>query len=398
MAGESLGVGFIGSGWMARTHAHALHTINHVAPLTKRIDLVAIAGRRPARVERAASDLGFERWTTSWADVVGDRRVDVVANLAPNDVHAPASIAALALGKPVLCEKPLGRDAAEAKAMLVAAESAGVTHSCGFNYRFVPAVRLAREIAASGRLGRLRHFRAAYLQDWAGSPAVPRDWRFDRSQSGSGAVGDYSHVVDLLRHLAGEPRSVTGELARFVDRRPDPAGSNELLPAEVEDAYAAVLQLDGGTLATLEASRVATGWKGRQVVELNGSEGSLWWNMEDLNRLHVFFVADERGGLGGFRDVLVTQPDHPFLEQWWAPGHILGWEHTFVHQWQEFLAAVLDGRPVGEEQASFEDGYRAAVVCEAIAASAAEGRRVDIVEATSMSFERARSAAKEEVK
>jgi predicted dehydrogenase len=379
-ARESLGVGFIGSGWMGRAHAHALHTINHVAPLRKRIRLVVNAGRRPDRVERAAHGLGFERWTTSWEDVVEDPEVEVVANLTPNHLHAAPSIAALQLGKPVLCEKPLARDAAEASEMLAAAESAGVTHSCGFNYRFVPAVRLARQCVVSGRLGELRHFRAHYLQDWAGSPSRARDWRFEKADNGSGAVGDYSHIVDLMRYLTGEPVSVSAQLAHFIRERPDPAGSGELLPVEVEDAYAAVLELGGGAMATLEASRCATGWKGRQYVELNGSEGSLWWDMEDLNRLHAFFVKDEREGLGGFRDVLVTQPEHPFLARWWAPGHILGWEHTFVHQWLEFLGAVLDNRPVPEDQASFEDGYRAAIVCDAILASAQEGRRLDIAE------------------
>jgi predicted dehydrogenase len=380
MTRESIGVGFVGSGWMARTHGHALHTINHVAPLPKRVRLVAIAGRRPERVERLGRLLDFERWTTSWEAVVEDAEVDVVANLAPNHLHAAPSIAAIELGKPVLCEKPLARDAAEARVMLAAAETAGVMHCCGFNYRFIPAVRLAHQIVTSGRLGDLRHFRALYLQDWAGSRNRAREWRFEKQGNGSGAVGDYSHIVDLLRHLAGEPVAVSAQIAQFIAERPDPNGSGELLPVEVEDAYAALLELAGGGMATLEASRCATGWKGRQYVELNGSEGSLWWNMEDLNRLHAFFVKDEREGLGGFRDVLVTQPEHPFLARWWAPGHILGWEHTFVHQWLDFLAAAIEGRPVPEGQASFDDGYRAAVVCDAILASAREGRRLEIAQ------------------
>jgi predicted dehydrogenase len=378
MAGESIGVGFIGSGFMGRAHGHALHTINHIAPLDKRIRLVAIAGRRPERVETIARQLGFERSTTSWEAVVEDPDVDVVANLAPDHLHAAPSIAALELGKPVLCEKPLARNATEAGAMIAAAEAAGVTHSCAFNYRFVPAVRLAHQVIGSGRLGELRHFRALYLQDWAGSPSRPREWRFEKAGNGSGAVGDYSHIVDLLRHLGGEPLAVSAQTARFVAERPDPDAPGDVLPVEVEDAYAAVFDLGGSAMANLEASRCATGWKGRQYIELNCSEGSLWWNMEDLNRLHAFFVEDEREGLGGFRDVLVTQPEHPFLGRWWPPGHILGWEHTFVHQWLDFLGAAIESRPVPEGQASFEDGYRAAVVCDAILASAKEGRRLDI--------------------
>ena len=361
MAGDTIGVGFVGYGWISRAHAHALHTLNHIRPLGKRIRLVSIAGRTADRVAPVAHELGFERWTSSWQEVVEDDEVDVVANLAANEAHAPASIAALELGKPVLCEKPLGVDAVESLEMLEAAERAEVTHACGFNYRYVPAVRLMHDLVASGALGDLRHFRAAYLQDWiVSNPSVQRADR-------GGAVLDYSHIVDLTRHLAGEPLSVSAHAAAFV--------------SAAEDAYVAALDLPGGAIASLEASRVATGWKGRQVVELNGADGALWWNMEDLNRLHVFFAADERDGLGGFRDVLVTQPEHPFLRHWWAPGHILGWEHTFVHQWLEFLGAVLEQRPVPADQASFADGYRATVVCDAILAAAKAGRRVAIAAA-----------------
>ncbi|MDP8958584.1 MAG: Gfo/Idh/MocA family oxidoreductase, partial [Actinomycetota bacterium] len=359
-------------------HAHALHSINHMAPLSRPVRLVAMAGRRAGQVERVAQELGFERWTTSWEEVVEAPDVHVVAALAPNDVHAAPMLAALEQGKAVLCEKPLARCGEEAGTMLEAAKAAGSTNCCAFNYRFVPAVRLARELVASGRMGRLRHFRAVYLQDWAASPQVPRTWRFQRSRSGSGAVGDYSHLVDLLHYLAGSPLSVSAEVSRFIHERPDPTGSGELLPVDVDDAYAAIIEVEGGVLASLEASRCATGWKGRQVIELNASEGSLWWDMEDLNRLHVFRLPDEAEGLGGFRDVLVTQPDHPFMQYWWAPGHILGWEHTFFHQWRDFLQAAVEGAAVGQHQAGFEDGYRAAVVCDAILEAAERGRRVPI--------------------
>jgi predicted dehydrogenase len=244
--------------------------------------------------------------------------------------------------------------------MFEAAESAGVTTATGFNYRYVPAVALAKELLTAERLGELRHYRALYLQDYQIAGGQPR------SSGGAGAVLDYAHLVDMLRFLAGEPESVTARVSSFV--------------SDVDDAYAAVRELPGGATATLEASRVASGWKGRHRIELNGADGSLWWDMEDPNRLHVFLFADEREGLGGFRDVIVTQPDHPFLAQWWPPGHVLGWEHSFVHQWRDFLEAVLEERPVPDRQASFEDGYRAAVLCEAINASAREGRRVAIAE------------------
>ncbi len=358
MRGDTIGVGFVGYGWISRAHAHALHTLNHVRPLGKRIRLVAIAGRTADRVAPVARELGFERRTTSWEEVVEDVDVDVVANVAANEAHAPASIAALELGKPVLCEKPLGVDAAESLEMLEAAERARVPHACGFNYRYVPAVRLMRNLVASGALGAIRHFRAAYLQDWMAAERPLQ--RADRS---SGAVLDYSHIVDLTRHLAGEPLAASAHTTRFV--------------SEHEDAYAAALDLPDGALASLEASRVATGWKGRQRIEVNGTEGSAWWDMEDLNRLHVFFVKDERERLGGFRDILVTEPTHPFVAQWWPPGHVLGWEASFVHQWRDFLEAVLENRAVSPLQASFADGYEAAVICDAVLASAREGRRVE---------------------
>jgi predicted dehydrogenase len=358
MPGDTLGVGFVGYGWISRAHAHALHTLNHLSPLPRRTRLVSIAGRRAEPLEAAGAELGFERWTTSVEELVDDPEVDVVAILTAAEGHAEPTLAALAAGKPVLCEKPLGMDAGEAQALLEAAEDAGVTHATGFNYRYVPAVALARELIASGRLGELRHYRALYLQDYQLLAQQPR------TSGGAGAVRDYSHLVDMLRFLAVEPEALTARTAYFGSER--------------EDAYAAVLELPGGALGSLETSRCALGWKGRQLVEVNGSAGSLWWDMEDLNRLHVFFADDEREGLGGFRDVLVTRPDHPYLAEWWPPGHVLGWDATFVHQWRDFLEAVIEDRPVPDRQASFQDGHRAAVVCDAILTAAEEGRRIEI--------------------
>jgi predicted dehydrogenase len=220
-------------------------------------------------------------------------------------------------------------------------------------------MRLAREIVQRGELGDVVHFRAVYLQDHAAvRPAV-------RHPNSSRAVTDYAHIVDFLRYLGCEAEAVQASSAKLTDGGPD-----------VEDAYVAAIDLRGGGLASLEASRVASGWKGRQRVEFNGTEGSLWWDMEDLNRLHVFYAADEKRGMGGFRDILVTQPDHPFSELWWPPGHPIGWEHSFVHEWRDFLSAVIDERPISAEQATFEDGYEAAVLCDAIITSAQEGRRV----------------------
>lgn len=356
-----MGVGFVGAGWISRTHAHALHTLGHLDPLERRPRLVSISGRDAERTARAAAELGFERSATRWEEVVEDPEVEVVAVLGANPVHLPAALGALQAGKPVLCEKPLGSDGAEAARMLAAARAAAVTHACGFNYRWVPAVRLMLDVVRDGRLGELRHFRGLYLQDWALGA------RTRSTHGGAGAVLDYSHLVDMLRHLAGEPLSVTAQVTSF--------GSGA-----AEDAFAAALELAGGALATLEASRYATGWKGHHRIELNGTDGAAWWDMEDPNRLHVFLTADERGGLGGHRAILVTEPGHPSLESWWPPGHVLGWEHSFAHQWRAFLEAVERGEPVPPEQASFADGERAAVICDAILASARDGTRIQLEE------------------
>jgi predicted dehydrogenase len=356
---EALGIGLIGYGWIARAHAHAVLTVDHMAPLPRRLELAAVAGRDAARADAFATELGFGRSTTRWDELVEADDVDVVVVATPVEAHAEAAAAALHAGKPVLCEKPLGAHVDEARELCELADDVGATNAVGFNYRYVPAVALAKELVDDGRLGELRHYRGLYLQDYQvlGTQTRP-------SHGGAGAVLDYAHVVDMLRFLAGEPVALSAQTATFV--------------SPTEDHFAAVLELSDGATATLEASRCALGWKGRQRIELNGSEGSLWWDMEDPNRLHVFFLDDERERLGGFRDVIVTNPDHPFLERWWPPGHVLGWEHAMVNQWRDFLGAVIEGRAVPARQASFLDGHRAALLCDAILTSARDGTRVEL--------------------
>jgi predicted dehydrogenase len=360
-----LGIGLIGAGWITRAHGHAIHTINHMKPLSRPLRITALSARRPEQGEPMARALEADRFTTDWQDVIDDPRVDVVANLLRSTEHVAATEAALAAGKPVLCEKPLGVDRHEASRLRDAQARAGVPAVVGYNYRYIPAMRLARELVDSGRLGETVQFRALYLQDHAaGRPPA-------RVPNGSRAVTDYAHIVDFLRYLGNEAESVQASSAVLTESGFD-----------VEDAYVAAINLRGGGLGSLEASRVAWGWKGRQVVEVNGTQGSLWWDMEDLNRLHVFQATDERERSGGFRDVLVSQPDHPFMDWWWEPGHTVGWAESFAHEWRDFLSAVLDDRPISPEQASFEDGYQVALLCDAIIASAAEGRRVRIDELT----------------
>lgn len=365
---EPIRIGILGAGWITRAHGHALHTLNHVTPLARPIELRALAARNPDRGAAMAGDLGIDRFTTDWREIVDDPKVDVVAVLLGETAHREATEAAVALGKPVLCEKPLGRDRFEAGEMRAAASQAGVHAAVGFNYRYMPAMRLAREIVDSGRLGRCLQFRAVYLQDHAAGD-VP-----SRKPNVSRAVTDYCHIIDLMRYLGNEAEAVVATAAKLTAAD---------VGVDLEDAYVAAVELQGGGIASLEASRVAWGWKGRQVIEFNGTEGSLWWDMEDLNRLHVFYPGDEADRTGGFRDILVSQPDHPFMDMWWPPGHTVGWEHSFAHEWRDFLTAVVEDRPLPPEQADFEDGYQAAVLCDAIITAATEKRRVTLAEMTS---------------
>jgi predicted dehydrogenase len=363
-----IGVGMLGYAFMGRAHSHAFKTLEHMAsPLLARPVLVAIAGRDPVAVQAAAERFGYRRATTDWRDLVADPAIQLFDNGGPNDAHAEPSIAAAEAGKHVLCEKPLGRTAEEARMMRDAVARTGVKHMVGFNYRFVPAVRFAYELVQSGVLGSIRHFRARYLQDWLSKPSARYSWRLGKETAGSGALGDLgSHIVDLSRFLIGEPATVSASMRTFTTDRP--GGT-----VTVDDTFAATVEFASGVIGTLEASRVALGRKNHLVFEVNGSEGSVRFNLERLNELQVL-GADSPG----FSDVLVTEATHPFMHFWWPTGHIIGWEHTFVHELTHFLDAIVNDHEVGPLGATFEDGYRAAVVCDAIATSARERRHVGI--------------------
>jgi predicted dehydrogenase len=362
-----VGVGMLGYGFMGRAHARALRTLGHMTePPELAARLVSVAGRDERRVADAAARFGFAEHTTDWRDLLDDDRIELFDNTGPNGVHAEPSILAAQRGKHVVCEKPLGRDADEAYRTWRAVREAGVVHLCAFNYRFVPAVRLAREMIGAGELGELVHFRGAYLQDWLVDPSVANLWRLDRSAAGSGALGDLgAHLIDLARTLAGEIAAVSGALRTFT---PERGGAR----VDVDDAFAATVEFAGGALGTLEASRCAPGRKNALTFELNGTKGSLRFDLERLNELQV------SEGSRGFRTILVTEPEHPWMEDWWPPGHTLGWEHSFVHELHHMLRAIRGHTTVGPVAATFEDGYRAAVVCDAIVESATAGARVEV--------------------
>jgi predicted dehydrogenase len=351
-------VGVIGSGWIVRAHVHALHTLNHLGPLPARIRLKWIYGRREEKMAALAHELDIERSTTDWQQIIDDPEVDVVANAGAHALHAPVSMAAIAAGKHVLCEKPLAVATEEAREMERAAARSSVLTACGFSYRFVPAVQLMHRLLAEGRLGAIRHYRGLYLQDWLSNNAD-----FPGGTGGS-AVRDFSHLFDMLRHLVGEPLSVVGSAKSIL--------------TDADDAFLCGFEMPEGATASLEASSCATGWKARHRIEINGTEGSAWWDMEEFNKLHVMFVKDQREGVGGFRDVLVTEQSHPFMADWWEAGHVIGWQSTFVHQWRAFLSSVLEGEMTDPLQATFHDGVRANELGDAVLQSAREGRRLEL--------------------
>jgi predicted dehydrogenase len=367
-----IGVGMLGMGQMGRAHSSAFRRLPQVrAGAEPR--LIALASRSAEKGRAFADRFGFDAWRERWEDLLGDDRITIFDNTGPNGFHAEPCIAAARAGKHVLCEKPLARSAAEAYSMLEAVREAGVLHMCGFNYRFLPAVRLARQLIEEGRLGRLLQFRIRYLQSSLADPNFPFRWRSDREHAGHGVLGDLgSHVVDLARFLVGEPVRVSGSLATYFRERSPEGAPGQRLPVTVDDAFQAMVEFAGGASGALEASKVCLGSKNRLEFELNGTDGSLRFSLERLNDLEVYLRSDEDTVLAGFRQVQVTDATHPFVAQWW-PRHFLGWDQTFVHEVGCLLDAIEGRGAIAPYGATFEDGYRAAAVCDAIALSDARG-------------------------
>ena len=372
MAEETIGVGMLGYAFMGKAHSNAYKTLSYMTwppPYLPR--LVAIAGRNEEAVAEAARRYGFEGYVTDWRELVQDERIALLDNSGPNNLHTEPSIAAAEAGKHVICEKPLGRDANESHEAWQRVDAAGVKHMCAFNYRFVPAVRLARQMIEAGELGEIFHFRGRYLQEWAVDPDSPIVWRMSKEAAGSGALGDLgAHVIDLARYLLAQEVTTVSALTRtFIESR-------EGTKVDVDDAIEAAVEFSGGALGTLEASRFCPGRRNGLAFEINGSKGSIAFNLERLNELDVYLTGSEPGASAqGFRSVLVSEADHPFWEWWWPRGHIIGWEHTFVHELHHLLSAIRDDGDVAPHGATFEDGYRCAEVCDAVLRSAESGRR-----------------------
>jgi predicted dehydrogenase len=358
----------IGYAFMGKAHSNAWRNVASYfdVPAFKRRVLV---GRDKEGVAEAAAKYGWAESATDWRAVIARDDIQIVDICAPGFMHAEIAIAALAAGKHVLVEKPLANTLAEAEAMAAAARSAqdnGVQSMIGFNYRRVPALALARELIAEGRLGTIRHVRAAYLQDWLVDPDSPMTWRLNKDTAGSGALGDIaSHAIDQVLFLLGEQvTEVAGRLHTFTPSRPGPNGPEQVT---VDDAAWTTLTLASGAIASVEVSRVATGQKNSLKLEIYGDKGALLFDLEDLNELG-FLDATLPAREQGFRRILVNEPEHPYLEAWWPQGHVIGWEHTFTHEIRDFLRAVGSGT---QPSPSFEDGLTVQRILAAVEESAA---------------------------
>ena len=378
----ALRVAMIGHGFMGAAHSQAWRTAPRVFDLPRRVEMAVVTGRNADGVRVAAERLGWAEAETDWRRVVERDDIDLVDVVVPGWAHADIAIAALDAGKHVLCEKPLANTAAEAEAMARAAQDAaarGVFAMVGFTYRRVPAVTLARQMIAAGDIGEVRQARAVYLQDWLSDENAPLTWRLTKETAGSGALGDIgAHIVDAVQFVTGRQLTrVCGTTRTFVTERPlleqsagltGTASATRRGAVTVDDAAVFLGELDGGALATFEATRMAAGRKNALRFEISGSEGALAFDLEDLNVLQYFRFDD--GPAAGFRRILVTEPEHPYVAAWWPPGHVLGYEHAFSHQVHDLVTAI-DTKE--QPRPSFEDGLQVQRVLAAVETSAADG-------------------------
>ncbi len=382
MPRTTIGIGQIGYSFMGVAHSQGWRNARSFFDPALEPRLVALAGRDRDAATEVARRFGWESVETDWRALVARDDVDVVDICTPGDSHCEIAVAALEAGKHVLCEKPLANSVDEAVAMTQAAQRAaerGVRSMVGFTYRRVPAIAHARRLVEQGLLGDLHHVRAQYLQDWLVDPDAPLSWRLQKERAGSGALGDIgAHVVDLAQFLTGERLTGVSALTEtFVRERPVATAAHGLSatagtergPVTVDDAAVFVGRLTGGALAVFEATRFATGRKNAIRLELNGSRGSIAFDFEDMNTLHVH-DATAAATESGFTRVVVTEPQHPYVAAWWPPGHGLGYEHGFTHQAADFLAALAEGR---DPSPSFADGLGVQQVLDAVERSAAAG-------------------------
>lgn len=376
---REIGVGMLGYAFMGKAHSNAyikMPVFFYPPPAKPR--LAVICGRNRRAVEDAAKRYGYSRAVTDWHEVVKDPEVELVDNGLPNNLHRDPCVEAAENGKHVICEKPLATSYAAAKEMYEAARKAGVKHMTAFNYRFVPAIQLAKEMIERGEIGKILQFRAVYLQEWIMDPKFPLVWRLRKDVSGSGVLGDLgAHILDLARFLVGEIHQVCGITKTFVSERPLPEDPSKTGKVDVDDAFISMLKFKGGAIGSVEASRFCAGRKNFQRLEIHGTEGTINFNLERLNELEVYRTSDpaeERG----FKNISVTESVHPYYDKWWPHGHVIGWEHAMVNEVYHFIKCIVDDEDVAPIGATFYDGMKNNQIMDAILASSDRGTWVDV--------------------
>jgi predicted dehydrogenase len=379
MTMKQLNIGLVGYGFMGRTHSNAFLQAPRFFDLPWQPVLKAVAARNESRVKAFAANWGYESYATDWRDLIARKDIDVIDIASPNDTHHEIAVAAAKAGKMVMCEKPLGRNAKEAREMTDAVEKAGVPNTVWYNYRRVPAVTMIKQLIDEKKLGRIFHYRAKFLQDWTISSDLPQGgeglWRLDVAVAGSGVTGDLlAHNIDTALWLNGPMVEVTAMTETFIkERKHNLTGKVE--PVGIDDASAFLARFENGSLAMFEATRYARGHKALYTLEINGEHASAAWDLHDLHRLQWFDHRDE-GQTRGWRNIHITDSDHPYMKHWWVPGLQIGYEHTFIHQFADFCKAAADGKSAAP---TFRDGLATDYVTDAVLKSARTGRWEKVV-------------------
>jgi myo-inositol 2-dehydrogenase/D-chiro-inositol 1-dehydrogenase len=371
---KELRIGMVGAGFMGRTHSNAFAKVNQFFELEHRPVLQAICTRNASGAKAFADNWGYSSFETDWRKLVARRDVDLIDIASPNDTHAEIAIAAAETGKMVMCEKPLGRNAAEAKKMTAAVEAANTPSMVWYNYRRVPAITLAKQLVDEGRLGRIFHYRAKFLQDWTISTDLPQGgtalWRLDAKVAGSGVTGDLlAHCIDTAMWLNGPVAAVSAMTETFIKERQHVL-TGKVEKVSIDDACAFLARFRNGSLATFEATRYARGHKALYTLEINGDKASIQWDLHDLHRLQYFDHGDD-GRVRGWRSLHITDGDHPYMKHWWVPGLQIGYEHTFIHHVADFLEGLAQGKPASP---TFREALATDYVTDAVLRSAQSAR------------------------
>ena len=380
MSDKQLRIGLIGTGFMGRAHSNAYRKAPNFFELGMEPVLQAVCARSDGAAAAFAKKWGFASSETDWRALIARDDIDAVDICTPNDSHKEIALAAAAAGKVIMCEKPLARTAAEGQEMVDAVEKAGVANTVWYNYRRVPAVTLAKQLIDDGRLGRIYHYRAQFLQDWTIATDVPQGgagtWRLDAAAAGSGVTGDLlAHCIDTAMWLNGKIGKVSAMTETFVKERMH-SDSGKVEPVGIDDACAFLCRFDNGSMGIFESTRYARGHKALYTFEINGEHASIRWDLHDLHRLEYFDHRDE-SITRGWRSIHVTDGDMPYMDKWWVPGLQIGYEHSFVHQFADFVTGLAKGETVGP---TFQDAQVTQQVCESVLASGKDGSWHDVAE------------------